>query len=427
MVGGARLPARGRSTSRRRASASRARRSSRSSSPRRCGAGSAPASVWPSRKRVFNVPNGGSEKFVVNNFESSYSADEHARGRADGVRQLGLRRGRPAGRDEADRPARARRWASARRSRTNPAMTLGGLKQGVTPLDMAHAYETFADNGLRVYGSLGAQQAGARRDPGGHDAAGAGRATSCSRRTRSRRGGCSPRTSSQETVGIMQTVITRGHRQARRPRRRHVRGGQDRHDREQRRRLVRRLHRPADGRGVGRLPGQAQADADRVRGAPGRGRHVPGAHLARLHDRREQDHRRPRRAGARPQGPAAGGPDQAADDDDRAGAADRRRAAGAGRGRRRPRPAERAAGSSGGGTTAPKATPTPTPAPTPAPTPPAPTPTPTPAPAPTPTPTARLRRPRRRPAAPRPRRAARRRCPADPAAPLAARRPKSAI
>ena len=24
-------------------------------------------------------------------------------------------------------------------------MTLGGLKQGVTPLDMAHAYETFAD------------------------------------------------------------------------------------------------------------------------------------------------------------------------------------------------------------------------------------------------------------------------------------------
>ena len=28
---------------------------------------------------------------------------------------------------------------------TNSAMTLGGLKQGVTPLDMAHAYETFAD------------------------------------------------------------------------------------------------------------------------------------------------------------------------------------------------------------------------------------------------------------------------------------------
>ena len=29
----------------------------------------------------------------------------------------------------------------------NFAMTLGGLRQGVTPLDMAHAYETFASGG----------------------------------------------------------------------------------------------------------------------------------------------------------------------------------------------------------------------------------------------------------------------------------------
>ena len=29
-------------------------------------------------------------------------------------------------------------------------MTLGGLQQGVTPLDMAHAYETFATGGKRV-------------------------------------------------------------------------------------------------------------------------------------------------------------------------------------------------------------------------------------------------------------------------------------
>ena len=28
---------------------------------------------------------------------------------------------------------------------------IGGLKQGVTTLDMAHAYETFATGGLRVY------------------------------------------------------------------------------------------------------------------------------------------------------------------------------------------------------------------------------------------------------------------------------------
>ena len=54
---------------------------------------------------------------------------------------------------------------------SNPAMTLGGLKQGVTPLDMAHAYETFATNGLRIYGSLGASKQGCRLgDSGGRQA-----------------------------------------------------------------------------------------------------------------------------------------------------------------------------------------------------------------------------------------------------------------
>jgi penicillin-binding protein 1A len=37
---------------------------------------------------------------------------------------------------------------------TNPAMTIGGLTVGVTPLDMAHAYETLAHGGQRVSGSL---------------------------------------------------------------------------------------------------------------------------------------------------------------------------------------------------------------------------------------------------------------------------------
>ena len=32
---------------------------------------------------------------------------------------------------------------------SNYAMILGGLKEGVTPLDMAHAYETFARAGAR--------------------------------------------------------------------------------------------------------------------------------------------------------------------------------------------------------------------------------------------------------------------------------------
>ena len=43
---------------------------------------------------------------------------------------------------------------------SNYAITLGGLKQGVTPLDMAHAYQTFATGGLLVTGTLGAGKRG---------------------------------------------------------------------------------------------------------------------------------------------------------------------------------------------------------------------------------------------------------------------------
>src|SRR5208283_2522593 len=37
---------------------------------------------------------------------------------------------------------------------TNPAMTIGGLTIGVTPIDMAHAYETIAHQGERVSGTM---------------------------------------------------------------------------------------------------------------------------------------------------------------------------------------------------------------------------------------------------------------------------------
>jgi penicillin-binding protein 1A len=37
---------------------------------------------------------------------------------------------------------------------TNPAMILGGLEQGVTPLDMAHAFQTLAHDGQRVSGTM---------------------------------------------------------------------------------------------------------------------------------------------------------------------------------------------------------------------------------------------------------------------------------
>jgi penicillin-binding protein 1A len=43
---------------------------------------------------------------------------------------------------------------------TNPAMILGGLETGVTPLEMAHAYVTLAHNGERVSGTLASSPGG---------------------------------------------------------------------------------------------------------------------------------------------------------------------------------------------------------------------------------------------------------------------------
>jgi penicillin-binding protein 1A len=43
---------------------------------------------------------------------------------------------------------------------TNPAMVLGGLKEGVTPLEMAYAYSTIANHGKRVSGSFAASKFG---------------------------------------------------------------------------------------------------------------------------------------------------------------------------------------------------------------------------------------------------------------------------
>ena len=43
---------------------------------------------------------------------------------------------------------------------TNPAMLLGGLKEGVTPVEMAYAYSTIANDGVRVSGDLAPNETG---------------------------------------------------------------------------------------------------------------------------------------------------------------------------------------------------------------------------------------------------------------------------
>jgi penicillin-binding protein 1A len=170
--------------------------------------GISPASVWPSRKRVFDVP-GGSDKFTVNNFQNSYSGTNTLAGALTAsdnsiFAAVGLQVG-------TKRVARLARQMGIRTPvSSNPAMTLGGLKQGVTPLDMAHAYETLAANGLRVYGSLGSSKQGPvgvrsiATLPVGE------RKPRVLVRNRLRRRRVLTKDVAQTAVGIMQTVITRG-------------------------------------------------------------------------------------------------------------------------------------------------------------------------------------------------------------------------
>jgi penicillin-binding protein 1A len=170
--------------------------------------GVSPASVWPSKKRVFRVP-GGSDKFVVNNFENSYSGTNTLAGALTAsdnsiFAAVGLQVG-------TTRIARLARQMGIRTPvSSNPAMTLGGLKEGVTPLDMAHAYETFAANGLRVTGTLGSSKAGPVGIRSVSRLPVAGRRRAVLARNELRRKRVLAKDTTQTAVGIMQTVITRG-------------------------------------------------------------------------------------------------------------------------------------------------------------------------------------------------------------------------
>jgi penicillin-binding protein 1A len=115
--------------------------------------GIGPGAVFPSRKRFFKI-KGSREQFVVNNFEDEYAGQStvaNALTFSDNAvfAALGIKVG-------TKKVARlAQRMGIRTPVSSNLAMTLGGLRQGVTPLDMAHAYETFAAGGKRITGTLG--------------------------------------------------------------------------------------------------------------------------------------------------------------------------------------------------------------------------------------------------------------------------------
>ncbi|HXN37288.1 MAG TPA: transglycosylase domain-containing protein [Solirubrobacteraceae bacterium] len=116
--------------------------------------GISPYSVWTSKEKEFIVPNtGGHERFVVHNDEGNYTGENtliNATAYSDNsiYAEVGLKVGTERIADLAHRMGITTPLS------TNPAMTIGGLTVGVTPLDMAHSYETIAHGGRRVSGTM---------------------------------------------------------------------------------------------------------------------------------------------------------------------------------------------------------------------------------------------------------------------------------
>jgi penicillin-binding protein 1A len=114
--------------------------------------GISPYSVWSSRQKSFAQPGGGA--FVVHNDEGSYTGSNTLQGATAysdnsiyaevGIRHVGTARIAHV----------AHLMGITTPISTNYAMTIGGLTTGVTVLDMAHAYETIAQGGRRVGGTL---------------------------------------------------------------------------------------------------------------------------------------------------------------------------------------------------------------------------------------------------------------------------------
>ncbi|HYN91315.1 MAG TPA: transglycosylase domain-containing protein [Thermoleophilaceae bacterium] len=120
-----------------------------------------PNSTWASQPKTFYSRNGRGQKvrFGVENYEGSYLGSASlwsATANSDNsiFAELGMK----------VKPRRvaglAQRMGIRTDLSTNPAMLLGGLREGVTPLEMAYAYSTIANDGMRVSGSLAPHETG---------------------------------------------------------------------------------------------------------------------------------------------------------------------------------------------------------------------------------------------------------------------------
>ncbi|MSO40482.1 MAG: hypothetical protein EXQ70_01025 [Solirubrobacterales bacterium] len=118
--------------------------------------GISPDNVYPSQPKEFpfTTKSGVDDIFRVSNYDDSYLGSASIRTATTysdnsvyaelGYQDVGVKNiARTARRMGIDTPISQ-----------NPSMVLGGLRQGVTPLEMAHAYQTLANNGVRVGGTL---------------------------------------------------------------------------------------------------------------------------------------------------------------------------------------------------------------------------------------------------------------------------------
>ncbi|HZK15580.1 MAG TPA: transglycosylase domain-containing protein, partial [Solirubrobacterales bacterium] len=117
--------------------------------------GISPDSVWTSEPKEFPVPGSSTEVFPVANYDDSYLGSASLRSAttySDNsiYAELGLQLG------TREVAGVIHRMGYSKPISTNPAMTLGGLRQGVTPLDWTYAFSTLANYGARVTGTLAA-------------------------------------------------------------------------------------------------------------------------------------------------------------------------------------------------------------------------------------------------------------------------------
>src|SRR3954451_546029 len=123
--------------------------------------GISPETVYPSEQRTFHFGKQGKEVFEVSNDEDSYLGSCSiicATTYSDNSIYAALGLEGLEGKTVEDRTrsiaSTAHKAGYADPISTNPAMVLGGLKEGVTPLGWAYAYSTIGNNGDRVSGTL---------------------------------------------------------------------------------------------------------------------------------------------------------------------------------------------------------------------------------------------------------------------------------